>query len=109
MPRTLKSDPLLTQRGRLAVMAALKHRMIKQNISFRDLAEKLNELGFEENERNIRTKVSKGEMPASLFVILLSLLGDEQFPIMKLKDVSEMDFRDVFMIAKMLHDEKKGS
>jgi hypothetical protein len=84
MPRTLKSDPKLTLLGRLSVMTLLKFLMLREEISFKDLAEKLNRLGFEENERNLRNKISKGEMPAAYFLILMRLLGAKSFPIEEL-------------------------
>lgn len=84
MPRTLKADPKLTLLGRLSVMTLLKFLMLREEVSYRDLAEKLNRLGFEENERNLRNKITKGEMPAALFLILMRLLKAKSFPIEEL-------------------------
>ena|ERR1700685_2763350 len=84
MPRILKSDPKLTFLGRLSVTTMLKFLMLREEISFRDLAEKLNNLGFEENERNLRNKITKGEMPAGFFLVLLRLLKAKSFPIEEL-------------------------
>jgi predicted transposase YdaD len=84
MPRTLKADPKLTLLGRLSVMTLLKFLMLREEVSYRELAERLNRLGFEENERNLRNKITKGEMPAALFLILMRLLKAKSFPIEEL-------------------------
>jgi hypothetical protein len=84
MPKTLKADARVQAQARISVTMLLKFLMLRGKVSFRDLAKKLNDHGFEENERNLRNKISKGEMQASLFLICLKLLGGKELSIQNL-------------------------
>lgn len=78
MPRTLKTNPDIEQALRRSVAARIRHAMIRDDVSFRDLAQRLNQLGFEENERNLRNKVGKGEMQAYYYALLLQIMDVEE-------------------------------
>ncbi len=58
----------------------LKFLMEREELTYRQLAEKLNGLGIEENERNLRNKISKGEMSAAMFLILMKVLKAKNLP-----------------------------
>jgi hypothetical protein len=49
--------------------------MTGTRVGFAELAKRLNAAGIEENERNLRNKIARGEMQASFFLICLRLLG----------------------------------
>ncbi|HEV2561555.1 MAG TPA: DUF6471 domain-containing protein [Rhizomicrobium sp.] len=95
MPRTLKTDPKLTALARVNIMSLLRFLLSRQELSYRDLAKKLNKMGFEENERNLRNKITKGEMPAAFFLILLKVLEAKSFPIAEMLVLQEDLDRDV--------------
>jgi hypothetical protein len=59
----------------------IRFLMLKEQVGYRDLVKMLNDAGVEENERNLRNKVSKGEMQATQFMICLKLLGGKQISI----------------------------
>jgi len=58
-------------------MSIVRFHMMAKRVSFRDLAQMLNDAGIEENERNLRAKVARGEMQANYFLICMRLLGCE--------------------------------
>lgn len=94
MPRTLKTNPVLQEAVRREITGVIKHAMIREDLSFRDLAARLNKLGFEENERNLRNKVSKGEMQAFYYLLLLRILRVGRIAIDELPqiDPNQWDF-----------------
>jgi hypothetical protein len=81
MPRTVKIDPQVQVVARSTVMTIIRVNMVGSRVGFRELAERLNEAGIEENERNLRNKVARGEMQASFFLMCLRLLGCDKIPL----------------------------
>jgi len=51
--------------------------MILKNKSYSELSLGLAEKGITLNEPNLRLKISKGEMPADLFIAIIEALGVE--------------------------------
>ena len=57
------------------VKGILKAEIKRRHLSYNDLAEKLRALGIEENESNIRTKISRGGFTAVFFIQCLEAIG----------------------------------
>ena len=53
----------------------LKAELKRRGISYRQLAEKLEEMGVHESERNINNKISRGGFSATFFVQALIAAG----------------------------------
>ena len=81
MPRTVKIDPEVQAVARITVTTMFRVYMAGSRVGFRELAERLNEAGIEENERNLRNKIARGEMQASFLLICLRLLGCDKIPL----------------------------
>jgi uncharacterized protein CbrC (UPF0167 family) len=50
-------------------------RLASRNVSYRQLAEKLTDMGTPETERNIANKISRGGFTAAFFLQCLSAIG----------------------------------
>lgn len=57
------------------VKGILKAELKRRNISYRQLAEKLAEIGVNESERNLNNKISRGGFTAVFFVQCLVAIG----------------------------------
>jgi len=57
------------------VKGILKAELKRKNVSYRDLAEKLGEIGIQETELNIKNKLSRGGFSAVFFVQCLEAIG----------------------------------
>lgn len=57
------------------VKGMLKAELKRRNVSYKQLAEKLAELGVEDTERNINNKISRGGFTAVFFVQCLTAIG----------------------------------
>ncbi len=57
------------------VKGILKAELKRRNMSYRDLAEKLEAVGVHETERNINNKISRGGFSATFFVQCLVAAG----------------------------------
>jgi hypothetical protein len=57
------------------VKGLLKSELKKRNLSYGDLAEKLGEIGIQENERNISNKIVRGSFTAVFLVQCLEAIG----------------------------------
>lgn len=57
------------------VKGILKAELKRRNISYRQLAEKLAEIGVNESERNLNNKISRGGFTAVFFVQCLVAMG----------------------------------
>ncbi len=55
------------------VKGILKAELKRRNMSYRQLAERLEEMGIHETERNINNKISCGEFTATYFQCLLAI------------------------------------
>jgi hypothetical protein len=74
MPRTLGIDPALAREARQWVSRIVQMSMLYREMNYRELADRLNELRVEENERNLRNKVAKGEFSAAFFLLCLKAM-----------------------------------
>ncbi|MDP6573128.1 MAG: DUF6471 domain-containing protein [Rhodospirillales bacterium] len=57
------------------VKGMLKAELKRRNISYKQLAERLEDLGVHDSERNINNKVSRGGFTAVFFVQCLVAIG----------------------------------
>ncbi len=57
------------------VKGILKAELKRRNVSYRQLAERLEEMGVHESERNINNKISRGGFTAVFFVQCLIAIG----------------------------------
>ena len=53
----------------------LKAQLSRHNIKYHDLARALNEIGIEENQNSIATKISRGTFSFSFFLQCMRVLG----------------------------------
>lgn len=57
------------------IKGILKAELKRRNVSYRQLAERLEEIGIHETERNINNKISRGGFTAVFFVQCLVAIG----------------------------------
>jgi 3-mercaptopyruvate sulfurtransferase SseA len=57
------------------VKGLLKAELKRRNVSYKQLAEKLKELGVDENDRNIANKLARGGFSAVFLVQCLEAIG----------------------------------
>ena len=57
------------------VKGMLKAELKRRDISYRDLAEKLEAIGVKDSERNISNKISRGSFTAVFFVQCMEAIG----------------------------------
>ena len=57
------------------VKGILKAELKRRNVSYKQLAEKLEATGIHETERNINNKISRGGFSATFFVQCLIVIG----------------------------------
>ena len=53
----------------------LKAELKRRHLGYKELAEKLEAIGVEENERNLANKVSRGSFTAAFFLQCLAAIG----------------------------------
>lgn len=53
----------------------LRAEMARKGVTYAQLVEKLAEIGVDDNERNLRNKVSRGKFTAGFFLQCLTALG----------------------------------
>jgi hypothetical protein len=71
---TRKSDPV-TQEYETLAKNLLKGELKRRGVTYAQLAEKLGEIGVQENERNLNNKISRGGFSAAFLLQCLSALG----------------------------------
>ncbi len=59
----------------------IRGEMARRSVTYAQLAEKLGEIGIEENERNLRNKVSRGKFTAGFLLQTLVALGSPQIDV----------------------------
>ena len=57
------------------VKTILKTELKRRKVTYNELAERLTAMGVEETERNIRTKISRGNFTAVFFLQCLAAIG----------------------------------
>ena len=69
-----KSKPV-TQRYEAKAKNLLKGELKRRGVSYKQLAEKLAELGVQETERNLNNKISRGGFTTAFFIECLEAIG----------------------------------
>lgn len=59
----------------------IRGAMAQRGITYAQLADRLCEIGVDENERNLRNKVSRGKFTAGFLLQCLYALGVQQLPL----------------------------
>ena len=72
---------------REAIRRLIRSRMAYKGYEYKDLASQLHELGVEQSESNLRSKVNNGSLGAQLFVYILLALD---MPSLELSQVREI-------------------
>jgi hypothetical protein len=57
------------------VKAILKAELARRNVSYKELADRLQAIGVKDTERNISNKISRGTFTAAFFVQCLDAIG----------------------------------
>ena len=71
---TRKDDPTNQEYETLA-KNLLKGELKRRGVTYAQLAEKLAEIGVQENERNLNNKISRGGFSAAFFLQCLTAIG----------------------------------
>lgn len=74
---------------REAIRRLIRSRMALKGFEYRDLARRLRELGVEQSESNLRSKVNNGSLGAQLFVYLLLALDQKQLELDPVVEILE--------------------
>jgi hypothetical protein len=61
-----------------AAKRLLRAEMTKRGVTYAGLVEKLKEIGVDEDERNLRNKVSRGKFTAGFMLQCLAALGSRE-------------------------------
>lgn len=77
----MKSDcPFFTHAARIMIQVELK----KRDLGYRELTDLLNkQFGARYDARNIKNKIGRGTFSASFFLMVLSVLGRGEIPILE--------------------------
>ena len=70
--------------------------MARTGISYAELAQRLQQIGILDNERNLRNKVARGNFSAVFMIQCLMVMGVEQLALPTLKDWHEERWRFTF-------------
>lgn len=57
------------------VKGLLKAELKRRGLSYADLADKLSEIGIDDNERNVSNKIARGTFTAIFFIQCLEAIG----------------------------------
>jgi hypothetical protein len=72
---------------REAIRRLIRSRMAYKGFEYKDLVRRLGELGVEQSESNLRSKVNNASLGAQLFVYILLAL---EMPVLELAQVQEI-------------------
>ncbi|TGY89254.1 hypothetical protein E5163_09045 [Marinicauda algicola] len=64
----------------------IRGEMARQQITYKELLERLNRIGVEDTENNLRNKIGRGKFSAMLFMQCLEVLGVDHIRISMLED-----------------------
>jgi hypothetical protein len=67
--------PAHTEDWAKRVKGILKAELKRRHVGYKELAEKLTEMGIDESERNIANKIARGSFTAVFFVQCLAAVG----------------------------------
>ena len=74
----------------------LRTEMARTGISYAELAQRLQQIGILDNERNLRNKVARGNFSAVFLIQCLMVMGVEQLSLPTLNDWHNAGWRAAF-------------
>lgn len=77
MKQTRKDDPINQEFETLA-KNLLKGELKRRGVTYAQLAEKLADIGVQENERNLNNKISRGGFSAAFLLQCLKAVGSQE-------------------------------
>ena len=72
---------------RETIRRLIRSRMAYKGFEYKDLVRALHELGVEQSESNLRSKVNNGSLGAQLFVYILMALDQRTFELDQVEEV----------------------
>lgn len=82
MPRTHALDEAVAAQSHTWAKRVIQMEMTRHSMGFAELLARLTEAGLkDENERNLRNKVSRGEFSASFLLLCLKVMGAKVVPV----------------------------
>ena len=72
---------------RETIRRLIRSRMAYKGFEYKDLTRALHELGVEQSESNLRSKVNNGSLGAQLFVYILMALDQRTFELDQVEEV----------------------
>jgi hypothetical protein len=72
---------------RETIRRLIRSRMAYRGFEYKDLVRQLHELGVEQSESNLRSKVNNGSLGAQLFVYILMALDQRSFELDQVEEV----------------------
>ena len=85
MPQKLFDSPAMRE----TIRRLIRSRMAYRGFEYKDLARRLHELGVEQSESNLRSKVNNGSLGAQLFVYILMALDQRTFELDQVEEILE--------------------
>ncbi len=105
MPRRLTKSAVADAETRGWVRALIRSRMALSALTYRDLAGLLTAQGLEENEGNLRSKVTRGELSAATLLAALHVMRAKNIDIESLPGMDDPDPDDRPTIDSALRSE----
>lgn len=81
MPRIHAMEPEVAERTHEWAKRIMQMEMTRHSITYPELLKRLADAGLEENERNLRNKVSRGEFSAAFLLLCLKVMGAKNVPV----------------------------
>jgi len=72
---------------RETIRRLIRSRMAYRGFEYKDLAARLHDLGVEQSETNLRSKVNNGSLGAQLFVYILMALGQSSLELSQVEEI----------------------
>ena len=72
---------------RETIRRLIRSRMAYRGYEYKDLARRLHELGVEQSDSNLRSKVNNGSLGAQLFVYILMALDQRTFELDQVEEI----------------------
>lgn len=91
MPRRLSKNKVIDAETRGWVRGLIRREMAHRGLTYRDLAGMLSAMGLEENEGNLRSKVTRGELSAATLLAALQQMGVKTVSIQELQGAPDPD------------------
>lgn len=77
---------------RETIRRLIRARMAYKGFEYKDLVRRLHELGVEQSESNLRSKVNNGSLGAQLFVFILMALDQRTLELSQVEEIlAELD------------------